>query len=78
MPSREAQEPQKQASAPVFASEKHGRPKPILDKSDFSYDAVGNMTARLDAEGHATGYEYDPLSRLSAMTDPLGESQYSL
>jgi len=39
-PSQEAQELQKQASAPVLASENRARPKLILDQSDRSSEAI--------------------------------------
>ena len=39
-----------------------------------SYDSVtGNLTSSTDADGHTTGYGYDPQNRrLTAITDPVG------
>jgi RHS repeat-associated protein len=42
-------------------------------RAEFSYDATGNRTQVLDAEGHATNYTYDALSRLTSITRPLGQ-----
>ena len=41
----------------------------------YGYDAAGNRT-RLSYDGLSTAYGYDPANRLSALTDPDGETSY--
>ena len=36
----------------------------------FEYDAAGNLTAAIDENGHRTDYAYDPLNRVTLITDP--------
>lgn len=38
----------------------------------FEYDALGNMVGKTDANGNKWTYVYDELSRLTKVTDPLG------
>ncbi len=42
-------------------------------RTEYTYDAVGNLTKIKDANGHETSYTYDVLNRLWKITDPLGK-----
>ena len=39
----------------------------------FAYDASGNLISKTDKEGRTTLYDYDALSRLTRVTDPLSQ-----
>ena len=41
---------------------------------EYTYNAVGNITAVKDANGNVTQFEYDSLNRLVRKTDPLGNT----
>ncbi len=43
-----------------------------MREATYTYDEVGNRTAVVDYNGHATYFQYDALNRLSAEIDPLG------
>ncbi len=44
----------------------------------FTYDPIGNLKIKTDREGRSSYYDYDPLDRLSRVTDPLnGQTLYS-
>ncbi|MFK7805368.1 MAG: PKD domain-containing protein, partial [Anaerolineae bacterium] len=54
-------------------------PSPTADhqtnvQSQFSYDAVGNLTAMTNPLGNTFTFGYDALNRLEAATDPLGNA----
>jgi len=38
--------------------------------SEYLYDAAGNIVSFTDPETHTTGYAYDPINRLKAVTQP--------
>ena len=40
--------------------------------ASYTYDDAGNLTAAIDAEGHATRYAYDDAHRLTSETDRTG------
>ena len=47
-------------------------------RTEYGYDAAGNLTALKDGENHTTTYAYDSLSRNTSVTQPLGQDvQYS-
>lgn len=41
-------------------------------KVTYAYDANGNRTQLIDANGHVVTYTYDTLNRLGSAVDPLG------
>ena len=43
---------------------------PLGNETTLSYDPVGNLISRTDANGHVTGYTYDAANRLIAVTEP--------
>jgi len=42
-------------------------------RTEYAYDAVGNLTKIKDANGHETTFTYDALNRLWKVTNPLGK-----
>ncbi|MEJ5315275.1 MAG: DUF6531 domain-containing protein, partial [Anaerolinea sp.] len=42
-------------------------------RTQYTYDAVGNLIQVQDANGHITTFEYDSLDRLVKIIDPLGQ-----
>jgi YD repeat-containing protein len=40
--------------------------------TDFKYDAIGNLTRKIDARGNSTWYVYDAANRLTHRIDALG------
>jgi RHS repeat-associated protein len=43
-------------------------------RTEFDYDANGNLTSLADPAGHTTSYAHDPLDRVTSRTDPLEET----
>ena len=43
-------------------------------RSEYTYDAVGNLVAFKDPENHTTTYTFDALSRNTVITQPLGQT----
>ena len=46
---------------------------PATYTTSYTYDYIGNMTGKIDANNHETKYEYDNMSRLISVTDPYGK-----
>ncbi len=49
-----------------------------MRQATYTYDEVGNRTAVVDHNGHATYFEYDALNRLTSEIDPLARATYML
>ena len=47
---------------------------PLQGVTTYAYDAVGNLTGSIDAEGAATAYTYDAIDRLIQFTDGRGNN----
>ena len=51
----------------------------LIASTSFTYDAAGNRTSMIDANGQEWLYTYDDLGRLDSTTDPMGyTTTYSL
>ncbi len=53
----------------IIASKK-AKGTPLQTTETFEYDAVGNVTAMVDENGHRSTYQYDAMGRLTRITPP--------
>jgi len=51
---------------------------PLGQRTEYAYDAEGNLTSQRDANGHVTRYVNDPVARSQSTTLPSGQTSTTL